>query len=168
MPFAENPFSTPSFPAPLSLSSRSSVLLGFSFSLLLSQSHSLIFSLFSQLPFKSSRSPSRRFLWKIPYAPSSSLKIQLQLSPPPSQPFLYFFSSLFLSSRFLPSPANHHLLPCFSRQQHGFLHQQHGVSCSWSHAWRGVPPHFSSAASSSNIYKKTKYPLALQRGSTSI
>ena len=53
----------------------------------------------------------------------------------------HFFSSLpFLSSRFLPSRASHHLLPCFSSQQHAFLHQQHGVSCSWSHAWRGVPP----------------------------
>ena len=45
-----------------------------------------------------------------------------------------------LCSRCLSSRASHHLLSCFSSQQHGFLHQQHGVSCSWSHAWREVPP----------------------------
>ena len=43
-------------------------------------------------------------------------------------------------SRCLSSRASHHLLSCFSSQQHGFLHQQHDVSCSWSHAWREVLP----------------------------
>ena len=60
----------------------------------------------------------------------------------------------------LPPFDVHHIssmasLCCSSHQQHGFP-----VSCSWSHAWRGVLLHFSGAASSSrmlpsNAIKKT-------------
>ena len=93
-----------------------------------------------------------------------------RLSPEKKTPrFLPFF--LVVAGAIFPgkplSPfVVHHIsimpsLPCSSHQQHGFP-----VSCSWSHAWRGVPPHPRGAASSSNDIKKLKYPLALQKGST--
>ena len=98
--------------------------------------------------------------WTLHHLPQPALCFSLssrffsQLLFPPLPWQAQPFSSLASSS--LSSRASHHLLPCFSSQQHGF-------SYSWSHAWRGSPPpHFSGAASSSNIYKKT----ALQKGST--
>ncbi|RVW92844.1 hypothetical protein CK203_040473 [Vitis vinifera] len=91
---------------------------------------------------------------EMPPAKSSVSGLLLYLEDPPSKslrllPFLFQQLKTPLpiphcpphpcGSRCLSSRASHHLLSCFSSQQHGFLHQQHGVSCSWSHAWREVP-----------------------------
>ena len=82
----------------------------------------------------------------LPAAAQNSPMLFCPKSPPPF--FLFFL--FFPVGSYLPGQA----ITCFpvsAVSSMAFLHQQHGVSCSWSHAWRGVPPHFSGAASSSNI-----------------
>ena len=112
----------------------------------------------------------------------SSLCNQYFLTAPPSffpesspffsfSPFFFFFSG---PRCYLPGQAITSLC-CSSHQQHGFSLLSL-TSATWlpcllqlvPRMERG-PPHFLGAASSSNaISRKTKYPLALQRGSTNM
>ena len=85
--------------------------------------------------------------------PPTDLDVPLEEKPSPP-PIPFFPSFYFLSPLFLSSIASHHQPYCSSISQHGFsttFMADHHTPCRVHgiHAWRGVPPHISGAASSS-------------------